>query len=254
MDTAVTLSVFDARGKLAVQAYDGEGQDLGDAFINREGELTVSLERGQTVYFLFSATDISGTNQQWRMQLSDEPLQEMVIIEDKENGLFFRAVAKADSDYAEICRIAPGRSTYRFEASILSEKYGYKKVYAINPGVFAMIPKSAVVYGKSSIFMTAFADYYHFLYIPLPYSHPSSMPDARGDLNMDGQITESDIVLFAALLAEHPAVDPEQLNTEADLDENGVLDYSDLQIAASLIEDYVIFVPNYGGQPYYPRE
>ena len=252
-DAAVTLSVFDARCKLAVQAYDEAGEDIGDAFINREGELTLTVSHGQIVYFLFSATDISGTNQQWKMQLSDQPFQEMVIIEDKENGLFFRAFAKADSDYAEICRIDPGRSTYRFEMSIMSEKYGYKRVYAINPGVFAMIPKSAVVYGNSSIYLTSFADYYHFLYIPLPYSHQSHLADPRGDLNMDGQITESDIVLFAALLAEHPAVDPELVNTEADMDGNGVLDYADLQLAAALITEYAVFVPNYGGEAYYQR-
>ena len=135
----------------------------------------------------------------------------------------------------------------------MSEEYGYKKVHAINPGVFAMIPKSAVVYGGSTGFMTRYADYYHYLFIPLPYSSNSISGTVEGDLNMDGEITESDIVLFNALLAEHPAVDPDLINMEADMDLNGVLDFADLRAAQAMITEFTDKVPIYGGDPYYPR-
>ena len=81
--------------------------------------------------------------------------------------------------------------------------------------------------------LTRYADYYHFLLLPTPYSFPSEI--MQGDLNLDGKITEADAVLFSALLAEHPAIEAEWINLDADLNENGILDAGDLQILCSRI-------------------
>ncbi|MBP0968368.1 MAG: dockerin type I repeat-containing protein, partial [Oscillospiraceae bacterium] len=233
LDADIMLSVYDARCKLSVQMYGWGGDYLGDAFFSKKGELIAEVAERNCVMFLFSATDISSSNQQWKMQLTDLTNTDLKIVEDTENGVLYRV--NEDNYYAEAYRIIPGRSLYRFEYSIHVAEYQSCKVEHYQPGIFAEIPKSAVVTASPSRNLTRYSSYYHFLFLPLPYS-ARMLIQVRGDLNMDDEVTEADAVLLSAVLAEHPAIEADWVSFDADMDENGVLDSTDLMMLFELIE------------------
>lgn len=235
LEADIRLSVYDARCKLSVQMYDSTGNYLGDAFFSRKGELITDVWAEQYVLFLFSATDISSSNQYWKMQLTDLTHENMQIVEDTENGVLYRV--DTETRYAEAYGIIPGRSTYTFTTSVYAAEYDSLFVEHYQPGLFAEIPKTAVVKGRPSGKLTCYADYYHFLFLPLEYTLSSwHTENTSGDLNGDGETTEADAVLLSALLAEHPAIDPDWIRFDADLDLNGVLDTRDLMLILRQVE------------------
>lgn len=234
LDADVQLSVYDARCKLSVQMYNSAGDYLGDAFFSRKEEIITEVPQEDYVLFLFSATDISSSNQYWKMQMTDLTHEDMKIVEDTENGILYR-VDEA-TRFVEAYGIIPGRSNYRFENIVYIAEYDSVSDIQYQPGIFAEIPKTAVVRGRPAVRLTRYSDYYHFLFLPLEYSFGWNIDPSSGDLNTDGETTESDAVLLSALLAEHPAIESDWVNLEADLDDNGVLDTNDLMLILRKVE------------------
>lgn len=230
-ETALNLIVYDAGCRLSVQLYDENGMYQDSIFIKPNGEMHVPLSAGETCYFLFSVTDISGWNQTFKLILHDENAAEFTIVQDPEGGFAYRV--SESRGYAEVCGLAD-TNVLPVQLTLQQEIDGIPVSY-IPEAVFPSLPNGTVVIGYAGCGVSFYADTYHFLY------QQQADPDeavTAGDLNNDGRCSAADAVLLAAVLAEHSALDPALLDPErGDLNSDGLLDLWDLMM---LLQNNVI--------------
>ncbi len=232
LDAQIRMSVYNARCKLAIQMYNTVGDYLKTLDVSRAGDLDFEYYGGTPFLYLFSASDISSSNQYWNMQLTDLTNTDLEIFEDPDTGMFYRIFP--DGRTAELYRVDPTRSELIYHD--LPDSSRDIRVESVQPGIFPVIPKSTVIYGSSPVHLIRYLDYYHLLFLPLPYSVRYS--DIQGDLNGDGYLSPSDAVLFSAILNENAMIDKEwiNLNTEiADLNGDGYTDMLDLMQLMNLV-------------------
>lgn len=236
-ETALNLIVYDAMCKLSVQLYNETGAYQDSIFIKPSGEMHVQLAAGETCYFLFSATDISGWNQTFKMVLHDENSAEFETVQDPEGGFIYRI--SRSRGYAEVSGIVAANPMP--EQLILRQEIEGIAVTYVPEALFADLPAGTVVIGYAGCGVSYYADRYRFLYQQA--ADPTELP-LPGDLNGDGRCSAADAVLLSAVLAEHTALDPALLDAAlGDLNGDGMLDLLDLAALLNLLAEHAAALP-----------
>ncbi len=227
VQTMLNITVFDALCNLTLQLYDQDGSVLDSEAFRTEIEKNVELEAGETLYLLFSATNISSHNRSFKLILRDYAETGMELIEDAENGLYYR-VSK-ELGYAEVYAIRK-----QSEQIVMKPEIEGLPVTFVPEGLFRQIPQDAVVIGYAGCNAAEYADQYHFLYLEAGNENAGTV---TGDLNGDGRCSDADAVVYAAVLSESTLLDPALLHLEtADLNADGILDFQDYAVLLALIE------------------
>lgn len=222
IDADLNVQFNDAMCKLSVQCYDAAGQFMQSIFFKTSEEMHQTVMAGDTVYFVISATDISSRNQTFKMQIHDDGSTHMKTTEDTEGGFAYRVAETGD--YAEAYAI---RKKNPEELRLLPEIEGVPVKY-IPEAMFTGLTMETVVIGYEGCAAAEYADRYSFVYQQEQPAEPVQEP-VKGDLNGDGRCSQADVLLLAAILAEHTGLDPMQIPFEtADINADGILDMQDI--------------------------
>ncbi len=229
-DMDMQLDIFDCMCKLTVQRYDSEGHFADSFLVSKKATEEFEISAGETVYFLFSATDISGWNQTFKFLLNDKSINGNTFKEDPENGVSYRIVP--ETGYAEVYTL----DTEAEKIRLLPEVPGTSlPVRFVPEGLFRDLPENAVVYGYPGCEAAQYADIYHFAYIEIP-EKPDTVPQIAGDLNGDGRCSEADLVLLSRIMCETCALELTDAQLEqADLDGDGMIGFRDCQLLLRMI-------------------
>ena len=225
-ETALHLDVVRSAVKLNVQRYDSAGHWQESMLVKPDGFMEFTLKPNETVYFLLSATDVSGWNMVFHFELTALHAAEFRMVEDTEHGVTYRVLK--DNSYAEVYAL----DTKQPQVILLPEIDGVP-VKFITEGLFTVLPEEAVVVGYSGCSAAMFADRYGFAYQePL-----AGIGDpVQGDLNGDGRFTIADAVLFSRVLAEQTNIEISALNLdEADMNKDGCMDIDDMQTMLAML-------------------
>lgn len=228
IDANLDAKFFDAMCKLSVQCYDGAGQFLQSIFFKSTGEMQIPMKAGETIYFVISATDISGRNQTFRLLLHDDGSTHMKTVRDEEGGFGYRI--SENGEYAEAYEILKSE---REGLQLLAEIEGVPVTF-VPESLFVELPAEMVVIGYAGCPAAEYADRYGFVY------QQAALPEAKpvkGDLNHDGRCSAADAAVLSAALAEHPELDVALFPFErADVNADGILDMQDVFALLQMVD------------------
>ena len=223
-DTEMRFDVYNCMCRMTVQLYDNEGHFKDSIFMKSLGGMDFDIKAGQTCYLLFSATDISGSNQETNFILKDQHAADYKLFEDAEHGVTYRI--NTAKKYAEVYSV-----DWENKRITLMPKAGGVPVAFVPEGLFAVVPDSCTVIGYSGCMAAKYADRYHFAYFDTAES------DVHVDLNNDGSFSVSDAVLLARILNENETVsDLPVIWERVDVNGDGCFDLTDLTKMISMLE------------------
>ena len=225
LTTPIRLDVFEDYCALTVQRYDADGQYIESISVESTPSLEFDMKAGETTYLLFSATNVSGWNRLFKVQLSDFDSSEYRLLNDAENGVTYRIFDSRS--YAEVFSLNPECS----KITLLPEIEGIP-VQNVPAGLFTQIPADTVIYGYEGCPAAAYADRYFFAYFQYE-------PEAQkaGDLNRDGAVSAADAVLLVCLMTELDAANADEtLLLQADLNGDSMIDLADYGCLMTLID------------------
>ncbi|MBQ8922858.1 MAG: leucine-rich repeat protein [Oscillospiraceae bacterium] len=225
-DMEMKADIFNCMCSLTMQRYDTEGHYLESCSVRTAADMQFTVSAGETCYFLFSATDISGWNQTFRFLLNDQAINSDTLKEDRENGVTYRI--KPETGYAEVYLFDEETEQIR----LLPRVPGTDLQPYTPEGLFRGLPEETVVYGYPGCEAAYYADLYHFAYIELS-ENESTVP---GDLNGDGRCSEADVVLLTRIICETEALSlTDSMLGRADLNGDGSIDLRDLPRLIALL-------------------
>ena len=225
-DDEMLLTVLQSSCKLNVQRYDAEGHFAESVFAQPSGEMGFSLKAGETCYLLFSAQDLSGSNQSFRFSLSDPGCPTFRTVSDTAHGVTYRVFPSLG--IAEVYKINSALDA----VTLLPEADGVPVTW-VTEGLFIFIPQETVVYGYAGCAAADYAAEYGFVYVQLP-AEETAEPH---DLNGDGACTLADAVLLSHILGEHAGTAAAEWQlTRADVNGDGTLDLRDLRALFTLLQ------------------
>lgn len=224
VDTEMRFDIYNCMCRMTVQLYDGEGHFRDSIFMKSLGSMEFDIKAGESCYLLFSATDISGSNQETNFKLSDKQAADYKTFEDQENGVVYRI--NSAKKYAEVYSM-----DYEQERIVLLPKVSGIPVKFVPEGLFTTVPDSCTVIGYAGCAAARFADRYHFAY----YEPRDSAVD--GDLNNDGTFSVADAVMLARIVNEsETAADLRIRFEQADVNGDGCIDLLDLRKMIVLLD------------------
>ena len=223
-DTDLHFDIYNCMCRMTVQLYDNEGHFRDSIFMKSLGSMEFDIKAEENCYLLFSATDISGSNQETNFMLKDQHAGEYKFYEDTENGVTYRI--NASKKYAEVYAV-----DWEEDRVTLLPKVSGVPVKFVPEGLFVSVPDSCTVIGYAGCKAADYAGQYFFAYFE---ARESSVP---GDLNNDGVFTVSDAVLFSRILNESDSIlDLPVIWDRADVNGDGCLSLLDLSQMLKMLD------------------
>ncbi len=230
-DSTVCLDVFDVYCLLTAQLYDADGA-LMDSFTTKLSDsMEFTMQAGETVYVLMSATDIASWNQTYSLMFSLVDPAGDTEISDEAGGVTY--LVNQAAGYAEGYRFAPDAESVTLQPEIDGLPVAYYP-----EALFARLPEDFVVYGYTGCPAEQYADQYGFVYINAQ-ADETETGGLTGDFNGDGRVSVADAVLHSHALHEANGVTlTDVLLQRADLDGDGLFTLNDtLALLRLLIAD-----------------
>ena len=227
IDANVTALFTDAMCKLSVQCYDAAGSFMDRIFFKSSEDMALTMQAGETVYFVISATDISSRNQTFSVLLNDDGGSHMKIVRDTEGGFGYRL--SDTGDYAEAYEILESKR----DGLVLQTEIEGVPVRFVPEALFTDLTAETVVIGYAGCSAAEYADRYDFVY---QQAVSPEQPAVQGDLNGDGRCSAADEKLLSAVLAEHTGLASELIPFgTADINADEMLNMLDLTALMQLI-------------------
>ncbi|MBR6760556.1 MAG: S8 family serine peptidase [Oscillospiraceae bacterium] len=215
INAPMKLDLFDVHCLLTAQLYDEEGHFLDSITTKMIADMQFTMQAGETIYVLISATDIASWNQTFSLLISECDTEGYQLKTDAENGVIYRMHPALG--YAEVYRFAETISA----VTLLPEIEGIP-VSHIPEALFCDLPKPFVVYGYAGCKAAQYADQYGFVY--RENDVPTGGDFVKGDFNGDGRCSMADLVLHHHSVTETGEIVLSQHQyLLADLDGDGMM-------------------------------
>ena len=219
LDEGMLLTVLRSECRLHVQRYDAEGKFVESISAYPDGAMRFDLTEGCPCYFVFTAQDVSGSNQSFRFSLSDPECPEYNLVNDSEHGVTYRVFPSLN--YAEVYKLNLSAKTVTLQPFV-----GGTEVRFVPEGLFTNIPNETVIYGCAGCAAAVYAEIYGFAYVELPAVETID----KNDINGDGACTLADAVLLSHMISEHDGTAAAEWQLlRADFNSDGMLDIRDLR-------------------------